>query len=76
MGETNSTSVAYVGYDIYPLSRVEKYCNPRATEGESKYMCCIKHLHLQCTFHNEEILRFFLQSVHFFITYIVFYHDV
>ena len=35
MGETNSPSVAHVGYDITPLSRVEKYHNPRATEGES-----------------------------------------
>ena len=45
MGEANSPSVAHVGYDIYPLSRVElkfqplawveKYRNPLATEGES-----------------------------------------
>jgi len=51
MGETNSPSVAHVDYDISPLSgvklkilttrltvfnsRVEKYRNPRATEGES-----------------------------------------
>jgi hypothetical protein len=44
MGETNSPSVAHVSYDISPLSRVklkfllswvEKYRNPRATEGES-----------------------------------------
>ena len=44
MGETNSPLVAHVGYDISPLStvefkielsRVEKYRNPRATEGES-----------------------------------------
>jgi hypothetical protein len=47
MEETNSPSVAHVGYDISPLSRVkskilttsrqgvEKYRNPRATEGES-----------------------------------------
>jgi hypothetical protein len=34
MGETNSPSVVYVGYDISQLSRV-KYRNPRATEGES-----------------------------------------
>ena len=52
MGEVNSPSVAHVGYDIFPLSRikfkilttlwlkfliylswVEKYRNPRATEG-------------------------------------------
>ena len=38
MGETNSPSVAHVGYDISPLSRVEKYRNPRATEGESIYL--------------------------------------
>jgi hypothetical protein len=59
MGETNSPSVAHVGYDISPLarvkfkilttpdglwlkfkfnSRVEKYRNPRATEGESIYI--------------------------------------
>jgi hypothetical protein len=46
MGETNSLLVAYVGYDISPLSRVkfkillswvEKYRNPRATEEESIY---------------------------------------
>jgi hypothetical protein len=49
MEETNSPSVAHVGYDISPLSRViskilttsrqgvEKYRNPRATEGESIY---------------------------------------
>ena len=45
MGETNSPSVAHVGYDISSLSRVkfkillswmEKYRNPRATEGESR----------------------------------------
>jgi len=42
MGDTNSPSVAHVVYDISPLSRVkfsfswvEKYRNPRATEGES-----------------------------------------
>jgi hypothetical protein len=35
MGETNSPSVAHVGYDISPLSRVEKYRKPLATEGES-----------------------------------------
>jgi hypothetical protein len=43
MGETHSPSVAHMGYDISPLSRVkfkivlssvEKYRNPRATEGE------------------------------------------
>jgi hypothetical protein len=47
MEETNSPSVAHVGYDISPLSRVkfkillswvEKYRNPRATEGESIYI--------------------------------------
>ena len=38
MGETNSPSVAHVGYDISPLSRVEKYRNPRATEGESIFI--------------------------------------
>ena len=49
MGETNSPSVVHVGYDISPLSRVklkiliylshvEKYRNPRATEGESIYI--------------------------------------
>ena len=44
MGETNSPSVAHVGYDISPFSRVkfnswvEKYRNPRATEGESIYI--------------------------------------
>jgi hypothetical protein len=32
MGEANSSSVVHVGYDI---KRVEKYRNPRATEGES-----------------------------------------
>ena len=48
MGETNSPSVAYVGYDIsvysqlvvkflIELSWVEKYRKPRATEGESIY---------------------------------------
>jgi hypothetical protein len=35
MGERNSPSVAHVSYDIYPLSWVEKYRNPRPTEGES-----------------------------------------
>jgi hypothetical protein len=40
MGETNSPSVAHVGYDISPLSRVKlKFLNltgsPRVTEGES-----------------------------------------
>jgi hypothetical protein len=35
MGETNSPSVAHTGYDISPLSQVEKYRNPLATEGES-----------------------------------------
>ena len=35
MGETNSPLVAHVGYDISSLKRVEKYRNPRATEGES-----------------------------------------
>jgi hypothetical protein len=46
MGETNSPLVAHVGYDIsllstvefkilIKLSWVEKYRNPRATEGES-----------------------------------------
>ena len=39
MGETNSPSVAHVGYNISPLSRVEKYRNPWATEGESIYLC-------------------------------------
>ena len=47
MGETNFPSVAHVGYDISPLSRVkfkillswvEKYRNPRATEGESIFI--------------------------------------
>ena len=44
MGETNSPSVAHVGYDISPLLRVifnsgvEKYRNPLATEGESIYL--------------------------------------
>ena len=49
MGETNFPLVAHVGYDIYPLSRVklkilielswvEKYRNPRVTEGESIYI--------------------------------------
>ena len=38
MGETISPSVAHVGYDISKLLRaklswVEKYRNPRATEG-------------------------------------------
>ena len=33
MGETNSSSVAHMGYDISPLSRV-KCRNPRTTEGE------------------------------------------
>jgi hypothetical protein len=46
MGETNSPSVAHVGYDISPLemwvmiflhSKVEKYLNPQQTEGESIY---------------------------------------
>jgi hypothetical protein len=46
MGETHSPSVAHMGYDISPLSRVkfkillssvEKYRNPRATEGEYIY---------------------------------------
>ena len=37
MGETNSPSVAHVAYDISPLSRMENYRNPRATEGESIY---------------------------------------
>ena len=49
MGEANSPSVAHVGYDISPLSRVKlkilttrltKYRNPRATEGESIYNIC------------------------------------
>ena len=39
MGETNSPSFAHVGYDISPLSRVEKYHNPRETEGESIFLC-------------------------------------
>jgi hypothetical protein len=47
MGETNYPSVAHVGYDISPLSRVkfksllfrvEKYRNPRATEGETIFI--------------------------------------
>jgi hypothetical protein len=44
MGETNSPSVAHVGYDISPLkrvkfnSRVEKYRNRQATEGESIFI--------------------------------------
>ena len=50
MGETNSPSVANVGYDISPLSKVEfkilttrlmawveQYSNSRETEGESIY---------------------------------------
>jgi len=37
MGETKSPSVAHVGCYISSLSRVEKYRNPRATEGESIY---------------------------------------
>jgi hypothetical protein len=35
MGETNSSSVAHVGYDISPLKSV----NPRATEGE--FICLL-----------------------------------
>jgi hypothetical protein len=38
MGEANYPSVAHVGYDISPLSWVEKYRNPRATEGESIFI--------------------------------------
>jgi hypothetical protein len=47
MGETNSPSVVHVGYDISPLARVkfkillfwvEKYRNPRATEGETIFI--------------------------------------
>jgi len=38
MGETNYPSVAHVGYDISPLSWVEKYRNPRETEGESIFI--------------------------------------
>ena len=49
MGETHSPSFAHVGYDISPLSivklkilielsRVEKYRNPRATEGASIFI--------------------------------------
>jgi hypothetical protein len=39
MGETNSASVAHVGYDISPLLPcVEKYRIPRATEGESIFL--------------------------------------
>ena len=38
MGETNSPSVAHMGYDISQLSCVEKYHNPRATEGVSIYI--------------------------------------
>jgi hypothetical protein len=52
MGETNSHSVAHVGYDISPLSRVEKYRNPRATEGESIYHFSI----LLFEYQNFEIL--------------------
>ena len=52
MGETNSHSVAHVGYDISPLSRVEKYRNPRATEGESIYHFSI----LLFKYQNFEIL--------------------
>ena len=54
MGETNSPSVAHVGYDISPLSRVkfkidlswvEKYRIPRATEGESIFIQWINFNH-------------------------------
>ena len=41
MGETNSPSVAHVGYDISPLSWVEKYRTPRATEGESIFIALL-----------------------------------
>jgi hypothetical protein len=40
MGETNSPSVAHVGYDISPLKRVELKIltiSRQATEGESIY---------------------------------------
>jgi hypothetical protein len=42
MGKTNSPSVAHVGYDISPLSRVKlknlTTRNPRETEGESIFL--------------------------------------
>jgi hypothetical protein len=42
MGKTNSPSVAHVGYDISPLSRVKLKIlttrNPRETEGESIFL--------------------------------------
>jgi hypothetical protein len=62
MGETNSPSVAHVGYDISPLSWVEKYHNPRPTKGESIYIyivysgtCAIRHLRFptSCDFRQE-----------------------
>ena len=37
-GRNKFSLVAHVGYDISPLSRVEKYRNPRATEGESIFI--------------------------------------
>ena len=60
MGETNSSSVAHVDYDISPLSRV-KYRNPRATEGESifiYYSCLLDMIHLMfnATFNNISVI--------------------
>ena len=44
MGETNSPSVAHVGYDISPLSRVKfKILTTRLTERESIFHDRIFH---------------------------------
>ena len=58
MGETNSPSVAYVGYDISPLSRVKlKILTIYGNKGMARFTCLIIETgllrtiswnHLQC----------------------------
>jgi len=60
MGEANSPLVAHVDYDISPLSRVKKYRNPRATEGESTCICNCRYSYIL----SQELLLLYSTQKH------------